>query len=300
MKTWARIALTVLVVVVAALRLDLRGAVATAASAAVAPFALAVLAYVASQAVTALRWREVARAVGFTIAPWHAVRTYLVGAFFGLPVPTPIGGDATRVLLLGRTPPGRAWATFVTAFDRVFGLVTLTIVAAVAALVVRSRVPHSVTASVLATACAAVGTWTTLPWLDRHVRLPETVRRIAVTDLPRAFSSPAWHARLLAMSLGVHGLQIVAQVSLARAIGVRLDPAVAALCHGVVVILGSLPLTLGGFGLRESAYVWVLSGVGVGVDHCVALGLLWFSVGVLNAMAGGLAFVNEPAPPRAS
>jgi hypothetical protein len=100
------------------------------------------------------------------------------------------------------------------------------------------------------------------------------------------------------LSLVVHGFQIGAQLCLARAIDLRLPLALAALCHGVVVVLGSLPLTLAGIGLREGAYVWVLSGTGVDAGRCIALGLLWFAVGILNAATGGLMFMTFPAVPE--
>jgi len=290
MKLWARVVLTALVVTVVAARFDLRPAVSAALSAAWAPFLFAVLCYVASQVVTALRWRRVARAAGFAITPAAAIHTYLAGAFFGLFVPTPIGGDAPRVLQLGRLAPGPSQAAIATTFDRLLGLVTLAVLAALAAWRVGDRVPETVIAAVATAAGLAMALWTTLPWLARFAPLPRSLHRLVAADVSRWFTG-RFQAVLWTMSAGAHGLQVAAQLGLTRALGLRLDLPLVALCHGVVVVLGSLPLTVAGAGLREGAYVWVLSGAGVDVDRCVALGLLWFAVGVTNAVVGGLVFL---------
>ena len=61
-------------------------------------------------------------------------------------------------------------------------------------------------------------------------------------------------------------------------------------------MVASLPLTLNGLGIRESAYLVLFGMAGMGKDDAIALGLLWFAAMVIAGLTGGIAFVTTPAP----
>ena len=63
----------------------------------------------------------------------------------------------------------------------------------------------------------------------------------------------------------------------------------------------ALPVSLGGFGVRESGYVLLLGRIGIPASQAVVLSLLWFAVTAVAGLVGGLVFVTNPrraaAPP---
>src|SRR5262249_44370449 len=107
-----------------------------------------------AQIVSSLRWRQLARPLGFDQGLGAYVGFYFVGNFFNLVLPTSVGGDVARAWYLGRgTGRGSAAAMCVLA-DRLIGLYVLVAMACVAAFVV--PLPGWVIALVAAFGCGAV------------------------------------------------------------------------------------------------------------------------------------------------
>jgi uncharacterized membrane protein YbhN (UPF0104 family) len=237
-------------------------------------------AYMAAQAVSALRWHRIAHGVAFTTSLGACLRYYWIGMFFGLAVPSTIGADGARALLLGREPPGRARALSTVVFDRLVGLAMLFAVAVLALLLGPSgALPRSVVVTVAAVGSALVLVWATAPRLARLLPTDARLRRLADEDLAPFFHDGRLLAAAAALSLAVHALQIAAQKFLTEALGLDVSWGFVAIYHPLVALAAAVPLTVGGFGLREATYAYLL-------PH-VALGLLWWAVGALGGLVGG-------------
>ena len=52
-------------------------------------------------------------------------------------------------------------------------------------------------------------------------------------------------------------------------------------------VLASLPVTLNGLGLRETAYLFLFGMAGVSRDDAIALGLLYFAATMVGGLFGG-------------
>jgi uncharacterized membrane protein YbhN (UPF0104 family) len=63
-----------------------------------------------------------------------------------------------------------------------------------------------------------------------------------------------------------------------------------AIYHPLVALAAAVPLTVGGFGFREAAYAYLLPHAGVAPDDAIALGLLWWAVGALGGLLGGIVY----------
>jgi glycosyltransferase 2 family protein len=245
-------------------------------------------AYVAAQVVSAVRWHRIARGVAFATRFGACLRYYFIGMFFGLAVPSTIGADGARALLLGREPPGRARALSAVVFDRLVGLAMLFAVAVAALLLGPSHaLPRGVVATVAAVGSALVLAWATAPRLARLLPEDARLRRLVEQDLAPFFHDRRLLAAAAALSLGVHALQIVAQKLLTDALGLDVSWGFVAIYHPLVALAAAVPLTVGGFGLREATYAYLLPHVGVGADDAIALGLLWWAVGALGGLVGG-------------
>jgi uncharacterized membrane protein YbhN (UPF0104 family) len=254
-------------------------------------FGAAVAVYLAAQLVSALRWHGIARAVGFATARAATTRFYLIGMFFGLAVPSTLGADGARALLLGREPPGRARALSTVVFDRLVGLATLFAVAVAALLLGPTEtLPRDLVAAVAAVGSALVVAWAAAPRLARVLPEKARLRRLAEEDVGPFFRDHRLLAASVALSLAVHGLQIAAQKLLTEAIGVPVSWGFVAVYHPLVALAAAVPLTVGGFGLREAAYAYLLPHAGVGPDDAIALGLLWWAVGAIGGLAGGIVY----------
>lgn len=251
----------------------------------------ALLVYLAAQLVSALRWQRIAAAVGFGTGKGAFVRFYWIGMFFGLAVPSTLGADGTRALLLGRGPPGRGVALSTVAFDRLVGLAMLFAVAVAALLLGPSEsLPPTLVGGTAAVGSALVVAWALAPRLTRFLPAASRPRRLLEEDLAPFFRDGRLLASASLLSIAVHALQIVAQKLMTDAIGVEVSWGFVAIYHPLVALAAAVPLTIGGFGFREAAYAYLLPHAGVAPDDAVALGLLWWAVGAMGGLLGGVVY----------
>src|SRR5262249_46227600 len=92
--------------------------------------AVALAALAAQVALAGQRWGWIAGKLGASLPSARAVRYSAIAAFFTQPLPSPVGGDAMRVWLLGRT--ARHWkrAIYSVIVDRAAGVGFLALVVA--------------------------------------------------------------------------------------------------------------------------------------------------------------------------
>ena len=81
----------------------------------------------------------------------------------------------------------------------------------------------------------------------------------------------------------------VAEIGNAIGLGIPL----AAYCVAVptVSLLTTLPLSIGGVGVREGGLAWMLASYGVSEELGVTLGLLWFSTNIASGLIGGCVYL---------
>ena len=98
-------------------------------------------------------------------------------------------------------------------------------------------------------------------------------------------------------------LSIVLQITLAAGVyllaaglGMTVPLSLFILCVPIANVFASLPLTLNGLGIRESAYLVLFGMAGMRKEDAIALGLLWFAVTVVGGLTGAIAFMTTPAP----
>lgn len=299
-RTLLRVAVSVGVLGVLFYRIGVADVLEICLQASPALLAVAFLLYTAGQVVSALRWRALARGVGFELSSLEAIRIYFIGMFFGLAIPSTLGADGARTLYLGARPPGPARALSSVAFDRWVGLVTLVAVAVLAL----SFGPRGDLPTPLVTAIAAIGVSLIIAWsvarpAARLLASENRLRRIVEEDLDPYFGDRRLLGTTVLLSLVVHGLQILVQKVLTDALGLDVPLAFVAIYHPLVVLATAIPITIGGFGLREAAYAYLLPHAGIASDDAVALALLWWAVGAAGGLVGGL-FYGATRGPRAA
>jgi uncharacterized membrane protein YbhN (UPF0104 family) len=241
------------------------------------------LAFLTAQLILAgLRWSWIHRVRGETLRPRDAIDLAFVGQFFNQTLPSAIGGDAVRAVLAARRGLSAGQAASGVILDRGLALVVLIALMALAAPILPAR-----EAAWLAGLAAA-----TLAAMAIGLVLAGRIRRFApgwraldwvfgvAADLRAILTDP----RLLGASLAVHLGVIATFWALARALDV---PAGFALCVAAVppiVLLSTLPISLAGWGVRESAAVYVFGLAGIEAHEALALsiafGLAQIAVGL--------------------
>ena len=260
-------------------------------------FALVVALYLAGQLLCAYRWQLLSEILKVQARLSEFVAYTFVGMFTNLFVPGLLGGDALRSIYLGRPRNRMGEAVASVVADRMVGLVGLFWLAAGSAIFLNyAPLPSSViTPTILVGALSLLG-FLASPILARLIPLmPRPIRRAG------GFVAPYLHhpVRLLipiALSTTLQIVLAVGQYLLAVGLGMSTPLSLFLLCVPIANVVASLPLTLNGLGIRESAYLVLFGMAGMGKDDAIALGLLWFAAMVIAGLTGGIAFVTTPAP----
>lgn len=252
------------------------------------------------QVLAGLRLGLLAKSQRLPISTGEALSINLSAVFYGLFLP---GGNATgwavRLFRMSAGPAGVATAFLVLAGDRALATVTGAGIGVVADSMLKG--PAAPGVSVLLVAVTAVAGWLTWALLISG--------RAEVLAQARKLPGIGWFASLIrdrgrlprrpnrglvvlgvGLSLAVHAVSIVIWVWLAWSLGLNVDVLTIAWVRSASLIVGLLPVTIGGLGLREGAVVYLLTGLGVDGADALSLSLLAFSVTVLAvSFVGGLA-----------
>ncbi len=254
----------------------------------------------------AIQWSWILRASGLQIAGWDVRRAYFVGLFFNNFLPTNVGGDAYKIIDLGRRE-GRPLRVFCATFlDRLIGLSALTFLAlgvAAAARVAGIELPRValLLVAVLLLLLLVLGLLLSrrvgphVPPLMRRlhlVRLSRQTERV-VEEFQRYRSRPRWLAAVFALSLGVQALRITTHLVVAAGLGITLSGTQMVQLFVLIPLLAvslTLPVTINGIGLRESVSVHLLTYAGLGETSAVAMEVTAYTVQAVFSLYGGLLF----------
>jgi hypothetical protein len=267
---------------------------------------LALAAGFASLCAGALRWGVLLRAYGADPARTPPLLTLLrhnmVGQYFSV-LPTGVAGEAVRGYRVAGCFPRATTSYVVLLVERITGLMGLLLIAGAAALTSPALrggpVAFAMNVGVaLALAFSAVAF--ALPQLAaRAPRVRALLARVPVAgrllaDLPAA-RAPG--GLVLALLLSVVS-QLCVVATAAALLGPLAPAATLAVCARVVpaiVLVTYIPLTPGGLGQREAAFVHFFALARIEPAAAMAASLLFFAVMLALSLAGGLVLAYERA-----
>jgi len=238
-------------------------------------------------ACSAWRWRVVARALGVGIGLPGAACAYYRSLFLNSVLPGGVLGDVHRAVTHGRRAGDVVRGLRAVAWERLWGQAIQAVVAVVVLLAlpspVRPALPYVLLGVVGAAGCAAL----VVRGAARRgrSRLTRAARAVSA-DLRHGVLAPdVWPQLTLASVLVVAG-HTATFVIAARVAGstAPLGELVALLM--VVQVAVVIPLSVGGWGLREGAAAWAFAAAGLGAAAGVTVATL-YAVLMLAAVAPG-------------
>jgi uncharacterized protein (TIRG00374 family) len=240
------------------------------------------------------RWRTILAALGIWRRIDWAIGLTFVATLLNMLLPFSLGGDIGRVLLGKRSNIGLGIGATVAVFDRFIGVSALALLSLPALLLVPSPSTASLwlwIAALLVPGCALLAV---LGFAGAVVLAPrwEIARRI--TDIAGRFrplvDRPSFLAMVTLQSLGGHLLAIVIAYVIATGLGLPLTLAQSFLLMPPVLLATALPLSIGGWGVREAAAIPMLGLAGVSSTGALAIALLFGLTQLATAGLGSLAW----------
>jgi glycosyltransferase 2 family protein len=296
----ARILISVALLVWVLSRAGLAELAAAARAADLRLYALALALAVAGIFIRAARWHGLLRAVGARVAYGRTVYLYFIGAFFNTFLPTGFGGDVVRVLEIGEGATS-AQAAGTALVDRLTGFIMLFVLALAALPWAYALLPGNL-AVIIGLLALGVLAGSALLFEGRLIRrltgwLPRAISPAGDAWIGRTYAvitACGWRGILgaLAWSLVFNLQLILANVLVARALGLAVSPWVFFAFVPVTTAALLAPISISGLGVREGLYVLLFGQVGVGQTEAVALSLAVYSLDVAMGLIGGALYLG--------
>jgi uncharacterized protein (TIRG00374 family) len=259
--------------------------------------------------IAAWRWQRVLEAFDAPVPLRRLVSYYFAGQFVGNVLPSTIGGDVLRVARVSGDVSARDTAFASVVIERLTGFVSLPLLIALGFLADPSLASER--NAWIALVCLA-GTVTLLgvililaghPSLAGRFKEHENWMRyigavhVGVDRLrrsPRAAVATVWAAI-------VYQFVVVGAVYCAvHTVGLTIPNAAVLAYVPAVAMAQVLPISIGGFGLREGMLALLFHPLGASTGQAVAVGLLWYAMMLLASLPGAPAFALHRHPVPAS
>lgn len=247
----------------------------------------------------ALRWVLIVRALDGKLRFATSLRYVWIGTFFSQALPGVVGGDAVRIWLFWRDGAGHRLAINSVALGTVVMMLSLFILVAAVqpGLVGRSGSVVATWLPMLMLAAAVSGV-AMLMFSDRlirrfyHLRPFRAISYLAV-DARQAMLHPFISAALTFLSILAYMNMAITVWLIALALGLNVSVKDCLVLVPVVVLAAAIPISVGGWGVRESAIVVLFGTVGVSSGNALALSVLFGVAGILVSLPGVALWLSE-------
>lgn len=287
----AKIAVTVALLAIAFYWVDVSRLWTVLSTTSMPLFALATILIMTAQLIAVVRFGRILDAFQRPMAMREVGRIFFIGNWFAQLLPTALGGDAMRVLLLRRRM-GIQRAVRATLLNRVLGLTTLLLLPVLIWPLIPAALADDAVITILVAACLVLSTGVgAAAWLSKAVRrwrwIPRPFRWAAVPlfDLRRIVSS-AYGPTLVITSILVAVFTVSALFVLCLAIGESHSYWLLSALSALVVVAMHIPISYAGWGTREVSALALLSLAGLGPANALAVSILYGCAFFLASVPG--------------
>lgn len=259
--------------------------------------------YGLGQLMCAYRWKILMQPVGLKLSYGQAASLYFLGMFFNLFFPTMVGGDVVKVYYVTREGGDVPRATATVLMDRITGLCGLLLLAVVVAGVANVHFLQTPLLPLLLGIFLLFGAATFAlfhePAYRRLAALFERWSLRGLVNLTEQFHQAfASYRQSVGRVVGAVGLSLVFDVALisfayVAAAGIGWPVAFQYFCVFIplIALIGMIPITVYGFGLREYSFVFFFSQVGMSQEASLLLAFLFFFIIVMASLPGAIVYV---------
>jgi glycosyltransferase 2 family protein len=261
---------------------------------------LATLCYAALAVPSTLRWSIVIAAMGHRLGFGKILAIVLIGYFFNLTLISSIGGDAIRMWKAYRAGLPSDVAVSSVVIERLAQLLAHLLIVAASAPILFYQIPDAtVRIGLISLLCLGAAGFGTLMIMDR---LPESLQKFRILGASAQLAKDIRRVLLVSNTavptvlLGFVNQITIVLVLTVLAAGLNL-PIGFADCLIVVpaaMLLTAIPISIGGWGVREGAFVVGFSYVGLSSADALALSVLFGLLNTAVRLPGALVWLLMP------
>lgn len=295
---WTRLLCSLLLLLVVWYSIDFENAFERLQLADLPLLIASILVLLARTPLMVLRWQLILRQLGLRLSWRRGTYVTLLSIFLGQFSPSGIGSDLARGLMIGSSHgTGAVVSSLVT--DRFYGIVSVILLALPPALIVvsgRMPVPPGLGWFVIAFSGVVLVFFVVLRVAfpgDAHAlssRATGVLGRSAAyaSQFAASCSDPALAGRSIVLSLLIQIAAVLSVILIGAATGIDLPLWGYFLVVPLIWLIASLPISLGGIGIREASFVALLPAFGVARPEALTFGVMVSIISVTSALAGAL------------
>ncbi len=272
-------------------------------------FAYAVLIFILSGIIGAFQWGVILKFHNVILAFSGTLSRYFMGLFFNFILPGFVGGDVIRIYKTAIVSGSATQAFSSTLADRVLGLLVLILFSFFAFILMPIETAYRALPVAVIMFLALAG------FLCVFVFKPagRFIYRIFGKFIPHGITkklgavymemheltrSPFTLLTIIILSFIIQFLRIAVHYVCGMAVGIELDFGYYALFVPLMAIMASLPISVGGFGVREAFAVVLFRAVGLDEEIILSYSLLATFSAFIGSIPGGIAFVLSSGEAR--
>ena len=265
-------------------------------------FTFAAVIFLAIYALVFYRWRMLLKAQDLNLPTSRILSSFSGGIFFSLFLPSTIGGDVARTLDLSLHTKKRSVVAASVLLDRLSGFVGLVLVAIVSLifghkLIVEPEVYFVVLilSALLAAVLLIIFNKRIYKRLNRKIHKDgsfwDNFRKLHAEIFFFRSQPSILYLNLLYSILIQSGSSVVAYFLL-RSLNVKIHIIYPLVFSPVITVITTLPVSIGGLGLRDASSIFFYTKVGVLKNVALAQSLLNFALIVATGLIGGIIYVS--------
>ncbi len=268
--------------------------------------ALAFSLHVFGVLISAYRWQILARAQGNEVPLGYLVKSYLVGTFFNNFLPTRFGGDVVRIWDGSKYSESLLKSSAIVVVERSTGLIVLFLFALLASLFrldMARQIPVIWISLLVGLGGLLLAAFFLSPPAGRLINslpargfLAKVKAKISgFREIILAYRhQPALFWKALAWALVLQLNVILYYFLIGLAFNLRVSFLDYFIFIPIVLLIQIIPITIGGLGLRESAYIALFVYYGVTAQAAVSFSLVAdLAVGLLVGLIGGIIYITR-------
>jgi uncharacterized protein (TIRG00374 family) len=250
-------------------------------------------------ALSAWRWQRVLAVFDIPVRLRILLSHYLAGQFVGNVLPSTIGGDVLRVTRGAKSTGSSSTAFASVALERLTGFVALPLICVIGFALEPSLIEEDHAWIALAISAATLVALAAILVLAASPRLAgrfkdhdNWMRFIGAVHIGviRLRHRPRLVGAVLGTALLYQASTVLTVWFATRALGVTVPTAAVIAFIPAVAMAQVIPVSVGGFGVREGMLTLFLTPLGVSTGKAVGIGLLWYFIMLVVSLAGAPAF----------
>jgi uncharacterized membrane protein YbhN (UPF0104 family) len=258
---------------------------------------LAAIMFFGNVVIGTLRWQMVLRAIGASLPLSKTFTFFYSGVFFSIALPGAVGGDAVRMWMARKAGLELGQAVNSVMLERVAQVLGLVLLVACVQPILLARIGDIPGSWVFpALSVAGLGGTGVLMLLDR---LPEQLRQWRVirglaqlaSDTRKLFLRPRRSIPTLMLAVLAHANLSLATWVMALGLDIQVSAIDCIALVPPVILIMTLPISIAGWGVRETAMVVAFGFVGVESHAALVLSILFGLVNMAVSLPGGLVWL---------